>query len=380
MERKVDALEVIEATHVIDDKPVDVKPAVPKSYSGTNPCEVRKIYVGNVPLDATVQELADPFRAYGAVKEARIILDRETGSSRGFGFVTYEDPSCVEKLMEQLPAVHVKGNLTEYRRAQPKTQDTQTMTHTNRHLSKPGHLHVQRGSGGNWEGSQGYYAYAQPHSQGAQAVYSINDGARGMHANATNVVPVMYSYAPYTTDGSQYPGQMAATHGMGGYQPHQQGTIVTDPHSPPPQEPSMAPPPVAMPGAAGDYMMAPHPNPAYHHASAQAYHAAYQPYAMVPMYQQHQHHPYTSGPTLAHMEQFPVRQARELQAQRSKGTAGPSHVVVQGGKMQPMHVLPTQVQVQAQQYKGREAEYSAAVAEGGDNRYSVSEGDTNDVE
>jgi hypothetical protein len=386
MERKTDALEVIEATHIIDDKSVDVKPAVPKTFSGTAPCEVRKIYVGNVPLDATVQELADPFRAYGTVKEARIILDRDTGNSRGFGFVTYEDPACVEKLMVEHPAVHVKGNQAEYRRAQPKIQETTSMTYDNRHSSKPSRVQVQKGAGGNWDGGQSYYAPYNPHGQGASQVYAINSNARGMHANTAEVVPVMYSYTPYSADSSQYAAQMVAQQGAMGYQ--HSGTIVTtDPHSPPVE--AMTPPPVAMPGAAGDYMMAPHANPAYH-GSAQAYQTAYQPYAMmpVPQYQhqhqlshhQHQHQGY-SGAAIAHMEQFPMRQTREMHGQRSRGPDGPSHVILHSGHGMQMQVQAQQAQGQGQGKGQKQQEFNAvAASDGGDNRYPASDGDRNEVE
>jgi RNA recognition motif-containing protein len=47
-----------------------------------------KIYVGNLPWRATDAQLAEMFAVHGEVTEARIITDRETGRSRGFGFVT----------------------------------------------------------------------------------------------------------------------------------------------------------------------------------------------------------------------------------------------------------------------------------------------------
>jgi RNA recognition motif-containing protein len=47
-----------------------------------------KIYVGNLPWRATDAQLSEMFAVHGEVIEARIITDRETGRSRGFGFVT----------------------------------------------------------------------------------------------------------------------------------------------------------------------------------------------------------------------------------------------------------------------------------------------------
>ena len=47
----------------------------------------KKLYVGNLPFSATDQILADTFAQCGTVESAKIITDRETGRSKGFGFV-----------------------------------------------------------------------------------------------------------------------------------------------------------------------------------------------------------------------------------------------------------------------------------------------------
>ena len=46
-----------------------------------------KLYVGNLSFDATAQDLEELFGAFGTVTDATVIDDRETGRSRGFGFV-----------------------------------------------------------------------------------------------------------------------------------------------------------------------------------------------------------------------------------------------------------------------------------------------------
>jgi RNA recognition motif-containing protein len=48
---------------------------------------VRTIYVGNLPFDTTEDDLRDLFRQYGEVSKVSLVNDRETGRSRGFGFV-----------------------------------------------------------------------------------------------------------------------------------------------------------------------------------------------------------------------------------------------------------------------------------------------------
>ena len=47
----------------------------------------RKLYVGNLPYSATEQDLSDKFAACGTVESAKLITDRDTGRSKGFGFV-----------------------------------------------------------------------------------------------------------------------------------------------------------------------------------------------------------------------------------------------------------------------------------------------------
>jgi RNA recognition motif-containing protein len=47
----------------------------------------RKLYVGNLPDSATEQDLLDKFAAYGTVKSVKLITDRVTGRTKGFGFI-----------------------------------------------------------------------------------------------------------------------------------------------------------------------------------------------------------------------------------------------------------------------------------------------------
>ena len=47
----------------------------------------RKLYIGNLPDSATEQDLSDKFVAYGTVKSVKLITDRDTGRSKGFGFI-----------------------------------------------------------------------------------------------------------------------------------------------------------------------------------------------------------------------------------------------------------------------------------------------------
>ncbi|NCX94212.1 MAG: RNA-binding protein [Gammaproteobacteria bacterium] len=55
-----------------------------------------KIYVGNLSYKSTNEDLLEYFRQYGGVLEARIISDRATGQSKGFGFVTFDGPESAQ--------------------------------------------------------------------------------------------------------------------------------------------------------------------------------------------------------------------------------------------------------------------------------------------
>ena len=55
---------------------------------------MKKIFVGNLPWSATDQDLVDLFTQYGEVLSARVIVDRDTGRSKGFAFVELEDSAA----------------------------------------------------------------------------------------------------------------------------------------------------------------------------------------------------------------------------------------------------------------------------------------------
>ena len=52
---------------------------------------MKNLYVGNLPFNTTADELREAFEQYGVVTQSKVISDRETGRSRGFGFVEMSD-------------------------------------------------------------------------------------------------------------------------------------------------------------------------------------------------------------------------------------------------------------------------------------------------
>jgi RNA recognition motif-containing protein len=54
----------------------------------------KKLYVGNIPFNATEDELRDLFEAHGSVESVNVITDRETGRPRGFAFIEMDESSA----------------------------------------------------------------------------------------------------------------------------------------------------------------------------------------------------------------------------------------------------------------------------------------------
>ena len=77
------------------------------------------IYVGNLPFTTTNQELEEMFGQYGSVDSANIINDRETGRSRGFGFVEM-DADGGAKAIEELNGTDMGGRALKVNEARPR--------------------------------------------------------------------------------------------------------------------------------------------------------------------------------------------------------------------------------------------------------------------
>jgi len=79
------------------------------------------LYVGNLPWRLTEDELADAFSTCSKVQTVRIITDRETGRSRGFGFVEVSDTEA-PNTVELMNGFELKGRKLVVNEAKPKTQ------------------------------------------------------------------------------------------------------------------------------------------------------------------------------------------------------------------------------------------------------------------
>ena len=81
-----------------------------------------KLYVGNLPYRMSEEELRNPFEEFGEVASVNIVYDRETGRSKGFGFVEMPNESEAEQAMEQLNGQPVGGRPLRIDKATPRPQ------------------------------------------------------------------------------------------------------------------------------------------------------------------------------------------------------------------------------------------------------------------
>jgi len=80
------------------------------------------IYVGNLSYQMTDDDLRDLFSSYGEVDSARVIMDKFTGRSKGFGFVEMSDDNAARTAIEELNDSDVQGRNIKVNEARPRKQ------------------------------------------------------------------------------------------------------------------------------------------------------------------------------------------------------------------------------------------------------------------
>ncbi|KAK3187022.1 hypothetical protein K4F52_004188 [Lecanicillium sp. MT-2017a] len=100
--------------HYLDGKIIDPKRAIPRDEQE----KTSKIFVGGVSQDTTDQEFREFFAQFGRVVDATLMMDKDTGRPRGFGFVTFESEAGVDACINIPLEIH--GKPIEVKRAQPR--------------------------------------------------------------------------------------------------------------------------------------------------------------------------------------------------------------------------------------------------------------------
>ena len=80
----------------------------------------RKLYVGNLPYSATESALSDKFAAHGIVESCKLITDRDTGQSKGFGFVEMASNAEAQAAIDKLNGADYDGRPMKVNEAKPQ--------------------------------------------------------------------------------------------------------------------------------------------------------------------------------------------------------------------------------------------------------------------
>ncbi|MBI1190285.1 MAG: RNA-binding protein [Tepidisphaera sp.] len=83
---------------------------------------MKKLYVGNLPFSTDDTQLRELFSAKGAVASASVVMDRETGRSRGFGFVEMSNDAEADAAVTALNGQSFGGRALVVNEARPKTE------------------------------------------------------------------------------------------------------------------------------------------------------------------------------------------------------------------------------------------------------------------
>jgi RNA recognition motif-containing protein len=78
------------------------------------------LFIGNLSFDVREEDLRELFSTHGTVSSARVITDRDTGRSRGFGFVEMAQAEDAQKAIQSLDGYDLKGRNLKVNAAQPR--------------------------------------------------------------------------------------------------------------------------------------------------------------------------------------------------------------------------------------------------------------------
>ena len=81
-----------------------------------------KLYVGNLSFETTENDLQDLFEQHGQVGEVNLMMDRMTGKSRGFAFITMSDDAQAKTAMETLNGKELNGRALAVNEARPREE------------------------------------------------------------------------------------------------------------------------------------------------------------------------------------------------------------------------------------------------------------------
>ena len=81
---------------------------------------MKKLYVGNLPWSVKDSQLGELFSKYQSVTSAQVYMDKQTGRSRGFGFVEFSDDKEAMQAIEELNGMDIEGRKLIVNEARPR--------------------------------------------------------------------------------------------------------------------------------------------------------------------------------------------------------------------------------------------------------------------
>ena len=114
------------------------------------------IFVGSLPFSIEEADLRESFEAYGAVDSVKIITDKFTGRSKGFGFVEMPNDAEAQKAIDELNGATVQGRTIVVNKSEPKSEGERRSFNNNRGGDSRGGYGNNRG-GNDRGGNRGGY-------------------------------------------------------------------------------------------------------------------------------------------------------------------------------------------------------------------------------
>ncbi len=105
------------------------------------------IFVGSLPFSIEEADLRESFEAYGAVDSVKIITDKFTGRSKGFGFVEMPNDDEAQKAIEELNGATVQGRSIVVNKSEPKPEGERRSFNNNRGGNRGGYGNDRNGGG-----------------------------------------------------------------------------------------------------------------------------------------------------------------------------------------------------------------------------------------
>ncbi|KLO08576.1 hypothetical protein SCHPADRAFT_908506 [Schizopora paradoxa] len=180
--------------HYLDGKIIDPKRAIPRQEHQ----RAQKLFIGGLAATVTSDSMREFFSQYGKVIDSTVMLDRETGRSKGFGFVSFENAN-VDPILG-FGKLEIDGKLIDVKLAQPR-------------YARDGSGYENEGGAQGGQGGQGRGSYNNNSSSGGSGGGSYNQGGQGGAQASTPLDPQALA-AFYTRIFQQY-GGMGGMGGMG---------------------------------------------------------------------------------------------------------------------------------------------------------------------